>query len=241
MESTMGRPPIGKVAMTSAERTRRWVLKEHAAEVERLQARIRELEAGSPRERQQNRIAEFEARIRDLEAELSRERAKKAPSGIPRRAVAFAPERADDAPPPMPPPGTDWAALEQAVKEERKAQRAAAKAARAAAAVSSNMEATTSTMEALQAAKQQAQAELDETRKHLSIARKQLRQARTEIRRADRALNARSKLIMPREDYNKIINCLHPDRYGDAADRRRHEQALQIFTALKNAKQIEIR
>jgi hypothetical protein len=210
----MGRPPIGKVAMTSAERTRCWASKQHAAEVERLQSRIRE-----------------------LEAELTRERARKAPSGIPRTAVPFAPERADEAPPPMPPPGTDWVALEQAVEEERKAQRAAAKAARVAEAVSLNE----MTMEALQAAKQQAQAELAETRKHLSAARKQLRQARTEIRRADRALNARSQVIMPREDYNKIINCLHPDRYGNAADRRRHEQALQIVTALKNAKQIVIR
>jgi hypothetical protein len=62
----MGRPPIGKVAMTSAERTRRWVLKEHAAEIERLQVRIRE-----------------------LEAELTRERARKAPS-----AAAQAPQDA---------------------------------------------------------------------------------------------------------------------------------------------------
>jgi hypothetical protein len=93
MEKPMGRPPIGKVAMTASERVRRFASKQYAAEVERLQSRIRELEAGSPRERQQNRIAEFEARIRDLEAELARERAKKAPPRMP-RTVVFAPEPA---------------------------------------------------------------------------------------------------------------------------------------------------
>src|SRR6478672_4927510 len=55
--ATMGRPPIGKRAMTATERQRRWRAKSRANKpapkptasvrtVERLQARVRELEAG---------------------------------------------------------------------------------------------------------------------------------------------------------------------------------------------------
>jgi hypothetical protein len=63
----MGRPPIGKVAMTDAERMRRYRLKHRADKpvtkvtkqnTGRLEARIRELEAQLTRERKRRAAAE---------------------------------------------------------------------------------------------------------------------------------------------------------------------------------------
>ena len=55
----MGRPPIGKVAMTGAERVRRYRAK-HRKEKPRNEVRIALLET---------RVARLEARIAELEAE----------------------------------------------------------------------------------------------------------------------------------------------------------------------------
>ena len=77
----MGRPPIGKKAMTTAERVRRYWLKQAAAEMEKpsaaADARIRELEA---------ELAAAKARIQKLELDMAaqaqalrEERARRAP------------------------------------------------------------------------------------------------------------------------------------------------------------------
>ena len=63
----MGRPPIGKVAMTSAERQRRYRAK-HRKEKPRNEARIALLET---------RVARLEARIAELEAERTIGRKRK--------------------------------------------------------------------------------------------------------------------------------------------------------------------
>jgi hypothetical protein len=88
----MGRPPIGKVAMTAAERVRRHRLKHTVTKVtkhpeaadarktEALEARIRELEAELARRDQRSPppptgdTAKLQARIKELEAELESER-----------------------------------------------------------------------------------------------------------------------------------------------------------------------
>jgi hypothetical protein len=45
---------------------------------------------------------------------------------------------------------------------------------------------------------------------------------------------------MARTDFNKIVKCLHPDRYQDPAEKRGHEEALQAFNALKTAGLINV-
>jgi cell division protein FtsB len=63
----MGRPPIGKVAMTGAERVHRYRAK-HRKEKPRNEARIVQLET---------RVARLEARIAELEAERTIGRKRK--------------------------------------------------------------------------------------------------------------------------------------------------------------------
>jgi hypothetical protein len=79
----MGRPPIGKVAMTSTERVHRFRAKHRQDKPETkletkqsaaLEAKIRELEAELARERQRHENSD--ARVRKLEAELARERTR---------------------------------------------------------------------------------------------------------------------------------------------------------------------
>jgi hypothetical protein len=153
----MGRPPIGKRAMTSTERSRRYraglAAKPAAtkpaepatkpepdrrdADIARLSARIAELEAGtlSTAERQK-----LETRIRELEAELARERAKKT---------------AHPEPPELPRTREDWEALKQRATEQRKAKRAAMKAAKVAAVAQEGLVTVEALQEALVNAKDQ--------------------------------------------------------------------------------------
>jgi chromosome segregation ATPase len=103
----MGRPPIGKRAMTGAERQQRYVAGLAAKSSGKADGRDAEIE------RLQAENAKLKARIVNLEAELAR--AKKEPPPI--SPDDFSPER------------------KQAVAEERKAKRAAKRAAKKRAAV----------------------------------------------------------------------------------------------------------
>jgi hypothetical protein len=82
MESAMGRPPIGKIAMTGAERVARYrrkhqpvtkpVTKQSGADAskatKRLEARIKELEAALAREQERREAAEAKAAVSNAEA-----------------------------------------------------------------------------------------------------------------------------------------------------------------------------
>jgi hypothetical protein len=73
----MGRPPIGKVAMTGAERLRRYHLKRAqavTARIRALQAEVARLKAEKPQARSATDAEPLKARIAELAAELARER-----------------------------------------------------------------------------------------------------------------------------------------------------------------------
>jgi hypothetical protein len=85
MELTMGRPPIGKTAMTATERVHRFRAKQRETKHETKRPETKSETKPSAREKA------LEARIRELEAELARERQKRAP-------VARAAATTDDGP-----------------------------------------------------------------------------------------------------------------------------------------------
>jgi cell division protein FtsB len=118
----MGRPPIGKRAMSSAERQRRYWERV-------LQGGARSDDAALRAE-----LAAAKARIAELGAENAALKAKIA--------------KAQGKPPPFPHPRTaaDWESLKAAATAERKAKRAQAKAARLAAAVAERPEADVPTL-----------------------------------------------------------------------------------------------
>jgi hypothetical protein len=158
MESTMGRPPIGKIAMTSAERVRRHRLKqrpEHVAkpvtkhstvDVEALQARIRELEQledrGWEAARRGIKFTSEEYRLiiailhpdatADPALKMKHERAFKAFTGQLPEAIFREKKKppGPNKPPPMPRTAAEWTAAKQRTAERKRTEAKARKTAR---------------------------------------------------------------------------------------------------------------
>jgi hypothetical protein len=221
----MGRPPIGKAAMTAAERVRRYRQKHGVTKapaesetIAALKSRIAELEAQvtkpvtkpvtedvtkrSGDKRSAERIAALEAEVVELKQALAQARA--ASGAFPRRTAA------------------EWAAAKLEAEEKAKALKAARKEAKlreaAAASVPWESEAV-------------LRYERDEAQKRLYAKLTEIRNLKAKIR----AIAAKSiGVVCSKKLHREIASALHPDRAaGDPALQKRLTKAFQGFNELK--------
>ena len=202
----VGRPPIGKRAMTGAERVRRYrllhatdkpVTKPAATVTKQAStaalARITELEQLNAA--LVTELAHAKARIAELEA-----RGKQPPPG----------------PPPFPHPRTpeEWAALRLRVKQERKAERAAKQAAKP--------------------VKPPLPPDEERDRKIKTLTTR-VRNVTAELRHFkqyhEREMTERE--LMSRDTSNAVAMCLHPDQRRNATEADK-DDAYKLFNAWKD-------
>jgi hypothetical protein len=205
----MGRPPIGKTAMTAAERQR--------------QRRERLRQAGQPAKprpqsfRDSHHVtkqdaAALQARIAQLEAELAR--ARRAPAPVSKRHPLD-----DDL----------ITRLQAQVRRLEAAHRAAAKAEPIAPPVEHGGDAGAE-IDVLRATLARRDATIRELRAEIRHVRKEID---THDRGAAADLKAQIRRItMSRAIYSKVINCLHPDQRDNATEADKNE-ACGLFTEWK--------
>ena len=211
----MGRPPIGKRAMSSIERQRRyWERVLQAGQIDAtlkaenaaLKTEIEELKARS--------TAAAQARVAELTRELAAAKARIA------ELEAASTQRQ---PPPFPHPRTaaEWAALKARAAAERKAKRAAmAEVRRAAAGMQEPPDVATllTDNESLQ---------------------QQLKATRTQIKNLKGQIHYTTVMqgaVFTPELEKKIRVCLHPDWVTDPKQQRRYDETLAEFNAVMDTK-----